>query len=272
MKADQRSSVLARIFALIGAAGILAGILLDLSPAGSTIPWIPLDRARVESRRTGKPVLLDIYGDWCRPCRKMDAEVFSIDSVRSAMETDFILARLDVGKLDTMLAMLSGLEVESIPTMVILTPQGLEVKRHSGLMDSSSLLQWLRDRTNNFLLSWPALPDARVIASRSHTPCLIFWMKSHTLLDRTYGGLRMPAFQQFLSTKVVPTVVIQADSAYAPVLEEFKSTRQAAAAWDRYIFLTGWDGREIAQLRIEPKFDENPGMLLDTLRTIVGRL
>jgi thioredoxin 2 len=93
---------------------------------------------QTHTTRSGLPVLVDFWAEWCGPCRAM-APV--LDRVADERRT-----QLQVGKLNTdenqELAVRLG--IRSIPTLILFR-DGKEVGRRSGSSDYGSLARWIDD-------------------------------------------------------------------------------------------------------------------------------
>ena len=65
-------------------------------PAAPPVPWQPYSEAAFEQARSEqRPILIDIYADWCLPCVEMDHVTFRHPDVVKAMGSVAAL-RLDV--------------------------------------------------------------------------------------------------------------------------------------------------------------------------------
>jgi thiol:disulfide interchange protein len=103
-----------------------------------------------ESRRTGQPLVLDFYADWCGPCRWMHDNTWSDPRVARAM-SNFVFMPVNV---DTN-SELSGLYgVSGIPHVVIVSPDGRILRSQTGAVPPDALLAWLPEVT-------PQRPAAR---------------------------------------------------------------------------------------------------------------
>ena len=82
---------------VVGVVLVVAGLLV-LAPrpqAAAEIAWVPLDEASFrEAQGSGRPVIVDVYADWCLPCVELDHVTFRHPDVVLALSTMATL-RLD---------------------------------------------------------------------------------------------------------------------------------------------------------------------------------
>lgn len=94
-----------------------------------------LENFAQEVLKSEKPVLVDMYADWCGPCMMMAPEIEAFSE-----ETDKVkVCKLDVDEA-TDLALTFG--VMSIPT-VILFDKGQEVKRFVGAKEKHQITEFV---------------------------------------------------------------------------------------------------------------------------------
>ena len=101
-----------------------------------------LERAR------GKPVMLDLYADWCVACKEFEKYTFSNPQVQQALG-DTVLLQADVTANNAQdVALLKHLQVLGLPTILFFDAQGKEhpQARVTGFMDAATFSAHLRDR------------------------------------------------------------------------------------------------------------------------------
>jgi thioredoxin 1 len=82
------------------------------------------------------PVLLDVYADWCPPCRRM---LPLIEQLAVALDGKAIVAKLDSEAFPNLIARLG---VNSLPTFLVFN-EGAELHRMVGLQSREKLLATL---------------------------------------------------------------------------------------------------------------------------------
>ncbi len=96
----------------------------------------------------GKPVMLDLYADWCVACKEFEKYTFSSPDVQQALK-DTVLLQVDVTKNSAQdAALLKHLKVLGLPTILFFNEQGEEqpAQRVTGFMDAAAFSAHLRDR------------------------------------------------------------------------------------------------------------------------------
>lgn len=64
-------------------------------PSKAAPDWTNLEKAVAKARDEKKPILLDVYTDWCGWCKKMDKEVFAHPAVAEVLSERFALAKVN---------------------------------------------------------------------------------------------------------------------------------------------------------------------------------
>lgn len=101
-----------------------------------------LDQALAEAKDSKRLVFVEFTGsDWCPPCKRLDAEVYSKPEFIKAATQEFVLVKLDFPKKKPQSAeeathnkaVADRFKVASYPTVLVLDPSsGKELMRHSG--------------------------------------------------------------------------------------------------------------------------------------------
>ena len=103
---------------------------------------------------SGKLIFVDVYTDWCPPCKRMDKEVLPLPEVGTAYNAAFINYKLDAEKGEGV-ALARQYEVTAYPTYLYLDAQGNLLHRAVGYFTPPKLLDHAQyalasaNRTNN---------------------------------------------------------------------------------------------------------------------------
>lgn len=96
----------------------------------------------------GRPVMLDLYADWCVACKEFEKYTFSDPQVQQALG-DTVLLQADVTANNAQdVALLKHLQVLGLPTILFFDAEGQEhpEARVTGFMDAATFSAHLRDR------------------------------------------------------------------------------------------------------------------------------
>ncbi len=105
-----------------------------------------LNRALAQAK--GKPVMLDLYADWCVACKEFEKYTFSDPQVQNALKEKVLLQANVTANNAQDKALLRQLGVLGLPTILFFDEQGNEqpAARVTGFMDAEAFSAHLRDR------------------------------------------------------------------------------------------------------------------------------
>jgi len=105
-----------------------------------------LNQALAQAR--GKPVMLDLYADWCVACKEFEKYTFSDPQVQAALKETVLLQADVTANSAEDAALLRHLGVPGLPTILFFDAQGnaQPAQRVAGFMDAEAFSRHLRNR------------------------------------------------------------------------------------------------------------------------------
>ena len=95
--------------------------------------WRDWDAGLAEARKSGRPVLVDVYTDWCGWCKRMDHDVYSRPEMVDYLSRNWVVVRLNAeaarpvhyqGEATTEAGIAQRFRIDSYPTTMLLKPSG----------------------------------------------------------------------------------------------------------------------------------------------------
>jgi len=132
-----------------------------LSPAAGAatgeVQWTRWDAGLKSASASNRPILVDVYTDWCGWCRRMDRDVYSRDDVRQYLSRHFVTVRLNAESPSaasyaahryTESSLAARFRVSGFPTTIFLKPNGDHLVNVPGYVPADRfllLLQYIGD-------------------------------------------------------------------------------------------------------------------------------
>lgn len=141
-----------RIFrAIVGVLVICWGVATlvnsaQMKPKG--VEWISYsDKAMTRLTQEGRPMMIDLYADWCSACKQLDQQTFT-DAHVLAKSAAFSMVRADCTRPDSETSALrKRFNVAGLPTIVFLSPDGSEIQelRVTGFIEPSKMVEQMNN-------------------------------------------------------------------------------------------------------------------------------
>ena len=130
----------------------LIAVLSLLGASAAELEWLTnLPQAKSQAKAENKLVLMDFTGsDWCPPCKKLKKDVFLSEEFATFAKANLVLVEVDFPKTKKEIekqsaelkkaneALASKFDIESFPTVVVLSSNGKQLSKESGYGGTSA--------------------------------------------------------------------------------------------------------------------------------------
>lgn len=105
------------------------------------IEGYPLEKILALSVKVNKPIFIDVYTPTCEPCKWLDQDVFTNNQPMAYYyNKHYINFKID-GFTEEGKKVLSEYMIGNYPTLLFINGQGIEARRHVGMIAGSKLIE-----------------------------------------------------------------------------------------------------------------------------------
>ena len=132
-----------RFISIISVGFLALGVCADAAVDWAQDYKSALDRAGKEK----KLVMVDLYADWCGPCKMLDRLTFSNADVQAALSKDFVVVKVNIEGSKENRDLAIQLNTEAIPHIIFFDSNGKKLSEMVGFVPADQFRDELRKVT-----------------------------------------------------------------------------------------------------------------------------
>lgn len=245
----QRTTTGLKAFAIAGILFLVAALMIEYLPSTSAVQWHPYAQALEKAKREKKLVYLDVYADWCVPCKEMDRTTFQHDSVIALLNSAVIASRVNIDDVQTGGEIKKKFNIAAMPTSLLLTPNEQEIKRNVGYMHSEKFLEWISDTVMFTVLQWDDFSTAVRRAKESGKPILIFVLHDVRLMPGFQDAFHQKKVRETIHRRFIPTLLYNTEEEHREIIKKYSLLPSKDFIGAAYLFSTAMELKKEIPLR-----------------------
>jgi thiol:disulfide interchange protein len=125
-------------------AGIVLSLLAFTASAGAAVDWQHnYEAALQKAKKENKLVMVDLYADWCGPCRLLDKNTFGNKNVEDRLSKEFIAVKIDLDRSKEAGMLAKKFGANAIPHVVFVDSGGNRIADIIGYVNANEFLKQL---------------------------------------------------------------------------------------------------------------------------------
>jgi thioredoxin-like negative regulator of GroEL len=254
----------------------LAVLLLMSGPvAAGGIRWErSFEEALKKAKASRKPILVDFWAEWCGWCHRLDKTTY-VDPAVVRKAEEFVAVKVDTEGSQRDMEVALRYDVQSLPTIVFLSPEGRQIQRLNGFQGPGQFprtLDQALEAARRVLSLEEALEkdpnDAGALASLGqHLFEQEFYEESRDLLYRSLKGDQDQPAPGRRKVRMLLAIIQNYDRKYAEAEALLKGALKIKPAGDdepKILFVLGrtyasWGRREEAQKTMQAILHDHAG-------------
>lgn len=119
----------------------ILGLLMFGISALAAVDWEHSYKAALEkAKKDNKLVMIDLYADWCGPCRLLDKNTFGNKDVQTRLSNGFIAVKIDLERSKETTELARKFGANAIPHVVFLDSDGKKLSDIIGYVPPDEFL------------------------------------------------------------------------------------------------------------------------------------
>ncbi|MGA3246013.1 MAG: thioredoxin family protein [Bacteroidota bacterium] len=265
---NQRDTTYAKWSGLVAVVFLIVGAVLEYWPASNSIQWLGFEEAKSVAASQNKPIFIDVYADWCGPCKAMDKEVFPNDSVKSVLTSRYVPAKINGDDRVVGDTLKKQFGIRAYPTYIVLSPAGRERKRHIGFLQKTEFVKWLNDSTGVQILLWPDLKKATFVAQGQKRRMMVLVLQSGDDIEAANAVMDDEEVVHTIDKHFVPTLLVRGNVGEEKLLQQVGASPKTGM---REVIVLENSGKEVGRFFINFQMQYNHSLLASRLMEFAAK-